>query len=146
MSFFGLALLSCRLHGATPPGRDEPGCKIGQWREHEQPGVGGGMWHDEKLGRRVRVDCRVEGTRLGRSLDLEPRTAEDKEIEVELARAPVPSSLPPEFAFESFERGEESERRGRVIGAGRPRDIECDDRIPEFRLIDHANGIGRVQP
>ena len=102
------------------------------------------MGHLEQLRCLRRVAFGVDRARLRGSLDGDAPAPEDQQVEVELARTPALTLLPPERALEPLERGQERDRAGFGVAAGG--DVQGDDGVPEFGLVGDADRLGRVEP
>ena len=103
------------------------------------------MWDHQQLRGGIGIEFGVEGASVGRAFELEPRPAIDKQVEIELARAPTSSAASSEVALETFQRREQREGARRGIGDGRHGQVQRDHRIAEFGLVGHAHGIRGIQ-
>ena len=128
-----------RPHGLVPARRHEAGCEVAQGREHEQSLVGLGMGHHQQVGGLAGV----ERYALGRTIQRQPGTSEDQEVEVELPRTPAFAILAPEGALKLLQRHEQGDRPGRRARTGRH--IKGHDRIAEVRLVRDADRPGGIQ-
>ncbi len=127
-----------RLDGLAPARRDEAGREIGKRCEDEQA-LSGETVRNDKVGR----PGRVTRPRLQRALDIDLVTTEDEEVEVQLARTPMPAVATSECPLELLERDEERERAGRGI---RPaRDVERGCGVAELGLVGHPDRFRRVE-
>jgi hypothetical protein len=135
----GLLPAAGRLDGLAPARRDEARREIRKRRQDEQPLPGEPMRNDE-----VRRSRWIRRAGFRRSLDVDPMSAEDEQVEVQLARTPALALAPPERALQPLERDEQGQRAGRGIGPAR--DVDRDGRVAELRLVDPTDGCRRVEP
>ena len=87
---------------------------------------------------------RIGGSGGRRSLDCDPVTAEDEQVEIELARAPALAILPAERPLELLEGDEQGKGPGGRVVSGRS--VERDHGIAELGLVDDTDRLGRVKP
>ncbi len=132
-TFDGGPLAPARLDRLVPARRNESRREIGQRREHEQPLPGVPMRDLEQPRRLRRIGLGLDRAGLGRAVDREPGSAEDEQVEVELARTPAPPTPAPEVALEALQRREER-RSHRSPGPGRP-----ERRAPRPRCENRAD-------
>ena len=98
-----------------------------------------GVRHDER-----RAALRgVVRLRFRRPFDGQVRSAEEQQVEVELARAPADARPAPERPLELLERREQ--RRRADLGCPACGDVDRNDGVVEFVLVDDADRGGGVQ-
>jgi hypothetical protein len=85
----------------------------------------------------------VDGPRLGGTLDPQPGTPEDQQVEVQFARTPSTAVLPTKGPLDPLERRQESDRSRRRVRSGG--NVERDDSVSELRLVGDTHGSGGVQ-
>lgn len=78
------------------------------------------------------------------SLDVDPVTPEDEQVDVQLAGAPALALAPPERALKVLERDEQRQRAG--FGIGPARDVDRHGRVAEVRLVDDTDGRRCIEP
>ena len=133
-----------RLDRLAPARRHQTRRQVGERRQDEEPIAGLGMRHFEELRGLRRVDVGVERASLGRPFDGQARPTEDQQVESS-SRGPQRSPRRrPNARSSVLERGQQRERPGRRVRAGR--DVEGDDGVPEVGLVRDADRAGRVQP
>ena len=88
--------------------------------------------------------ARIERSSVRGSIDRQPGSSEDEEIEVELPRAPALALMATERALELLEGDQERGRARRGIWTRGH--VEGDGRVPEWRLIDDADRSRDVEP
>src|SRR6185503_16489431 len=101
------------------------------------------MWHLEEARGSPPIDLRRQRRAFGRSLDRQPRSTEEQQIKVELARPPAPPLLPPELALEALELDEELGRPGRRGRTGW--DVQREDGIEEVGLVRDPDRLRSVE-
>ena len=94
-------------HRLAPPRGHQAGGEVREGREDEEAVTHRWMRDIEEARGGTGVDRRGQGHALGRPFDGQPMATEDQQVEVELARAPPPSSTAAERALEVLEGDEQ---------------------------------------
>ena len=142
-TFDGDTLQPARLDRLVPARRNESRREVGQRCEDEQPLARVPMRDVEQPRRLRRIGRGLDRAGLGRSIDRKPGSAEDEQVEVELARTPAPPTPAPKTALEHLQRREELGRTDLRVRAGR--NVERHDRVAKIGLIGDADRGSRVQ-
>lgn len=127
-----------------PAGRDETRDEVREWREDEEPVTHRRVRHLEESRRGGRIGGRGERRCLRRAVDRQSGAPEHEQVEVELTRSPATACAPAELAFESLQLDEQACGPGGRIGTGG--DIEGNHGVEEVGLVDHADGLGSIEP
>jgi hypothetical protein len=131
------------LNGVVPSGWDKARREVRKGSDDEQPVAHRWVRHLEEACGGPGIDRCGERQARGRAFDREPRSAEDQQVQVELAWAPAPALSSAERALEVLERDEELGGAGRRIGSRRH--VEGDDGVEEVGLVCHADGLRAVE-
>ncbi len=98
----------------------------------------------EAASRSLRVAIGIERSSLGRSIDGEPMTPEDEDVEVDLAWTPALTSSTPKRALDVLEVHEQAEgRRLRFVMVRRH--VEGNHRVAELGLVRDAHRSRRIE-